>query len=428
MTPEQIEDLGPAFADYLQQFLFCCGHTQNFHLLGVYCRGLLSDLPRKTCEPIALASGTAVRTLQAFLRRSDWSFPQVRDLLQRYVAGYLPALPGDDLGVVGVVDETATKKKGTKTPGVQRQHCGELGKTENCIVTVHIGVAKGRYKTLIDADLYLPQSWDADRDRCRAALIPDDVTYRPKWQIALGQLGRAVGNGVRFDWLTFDEEYGGRPGFLVGLDGRGLRFVGEVPKSFACYARRPRAGEAGHRADDLARHSPTFTGQPWREVRLARQTLGEQVWEAKAVRVWLSDGGRPSERTYWLIWARCPRTGEEKYFVSNAPAGAALELLLRVGFRRWNVEHGFRLSKGEIGLRHFEGQSYRSLLRHLVLCLVALTFVAGRAADLRGGKPGGDGGAGVPGPERGVRDLARGAAADDPSGVHVGGHLLSPAA
>jgi hypothetical protein len=32
MTPEQIEQLGPAFADYLQQFLFCCDYTQTFHL------------------------------------------------------------------------------------------------------------------------------------------------------------------------------------------------------------------------------------------------------------------------------------------------------------------------------------------------------------------------------------------------------------
>jgi SRSO17 transposase len=428
MTPEQIENLGPAFADYLQQFLFCCGHTQTFDLLGSYCRGLLSDLDRKTCEPIALYAGVAVRTLQEFLRHSAWSFPQVRDLLQRHVAQQVTGLPGDDLGTVGLVDETGTKKKGLKTPGVQRQRCGELGKTENCIVTVHIGVAKGRYKTLIDADLYLPQSWDQDRDRCREAAIPGDVVYRPKWQIALGQIDRAVANGIAFDWLTFDEEYGSRLGFLLGLDGRGLRFVGEVPKSFACYARRPPAGEAGHRADNLARHSPAFTGQPWRVVRLARQTLGEQVWEAKAVRVWLSDEGRPSERTYWLIRARCPRTGEEKYFVSNAPAGTSVELLLRVGFRRWNVEHGFRLSKGEIGFRHFEGQNYVALMRHLVLCLVTLTFVAGQAADLRGEKSGGDRGASVPGADCGVRGLAGKVARDDPGGVHVGGHFLSPAA
>src|SRR5947209_13277178 len=185
MTAEQIEALGPAFADYLQQFLFCCDYTQTFDLLGVYCRGLLSDLDRKTCEPIALYAGVAVRTLQEFLKDHRWSFAAARGALQRHVAAVLPGHAGEGLGTVGLIDETATRKKGTKTPGVQRQHCGELGKVENCIVTVHLGVARGRYKTLLDADLFLPQSWDQDRGRCREAGIPDDLRYRPKWQIAL---------------------------------------------------------------------------------------------------------------------------------------------------------------------------------------------------------------------------------------------------
>src|SRR5438067_1720206 len=201
MTPEQIEALGPAFADYLQPYLFCCDYTQTFDLLGVYCRGLLSDLERKTCEPIALAAGVAVRTLQEFLRDHRWSFAQARTTLQRHVAATLPGLPADDLGTVGLHDDTGTVKSGRCTPGVQRQYCGEVGKLENCIVTVHTGLARGRSKTLFDADLFLPQSWDDDRDRCKKAGIPDEVVYRPKWQIALAQLDRAVQNGIRFDWF-----------------------------------------------------------------------------------------------------------------------------------------------------------------------------------------------------------------------------------
>jgi SRSO17 transposase len=425
MTPEQIEDLGPAFADYLQQFLFCCDYTQTFALLGAYCRGLLSDLDRKTCEPIALAAGIAVRTLQEFLRDHRWSFAQARDRLQQHIAAALPRLPDDDLGCVGLHDETGTVKDGAHTPGVQRQYCGEVGKIENCIVTVHTGVAKGRYKTLFDADLFLPESWDQDRDRCQAARIPADVRYRPKWQIALEQLDRARANGIHFDWLTFDEGYGDKPGYLEGLDGREVRYAGEVPKSFRCFGRRPRPGQAASRADDLVRHSPSFHRQPGQRVRLARQTVGVQEWEVKAARVWLAGG---AGRTYWLVWARDRRTGEEKYFVSNAAAAEPVERLVRVAFCRWNVEHGIRLSKGEIGFRHFEGRSYVALLRHLVLCCVTLTFVSGRAANLRGEKPGGDGGAGLPGAEPGLPSVAGPAAGDDPTGVHVRGHRLPPAA
>src|SRR2546425_1284088 len=83
---------------------------------------------------------------------------------------------------------------------------------------------------------------------------------------------------------------------------------------------------------------------------------------------------------------RCPR---------RSPAGAA-------AFVRWNVEHLFRVAKTEVGLTHFEGRSYVSLMRHLALCLVVLAFVALHTVRLRGGKPGGDGGASVPGLGMGV--------------------------
>lgn len=428
MTAEEIRALGSAFSDYLQQFLFCCGYTQTFRLFEVYCQGLLSDLPRKSAEPIALASGTAVRTLQEFLKDHVWSYRQTRDTLHDHVATLLPTVPADDLGTVGLVDETATVKKGRLTPGVHRQWCGERGKKENCLVTVHTGVVRGRYHTLLDADLFLPEAWDLDRDRCRAAGIPDAVHYRPKWQLAARQLLRLQANGVHLDWVTFDEGYGSKPDFLLELDRQQLRYVGEVPKSFACHTTRPRAGQAGHRADDLVRHSPVFHQQPWQSFRLPRQTVGEQVWEAKAARVWLSCGGEPSVGTYWLVWARNVATGEEKYFVSNAAEEVALAVLLRVPFVRWNVEHSFRLSKTELGFRHFEGRSYTGLLRHLMLCLVTLTFVAGQTAELRGEKSGGDGRAGVPGSELAVPGVAGAAAADDRVGVCGRGHRLSPAA
>lgn len=425
MTAEQIEALGPAFADYLRPFLYCCDYTQTFALLTVYCRGLLSNLPRKTCEPIALAAGVAVRTLQQFLKDHCWSFQRVRTLLQEHLAHLLPGLPADDLGSVGLHDETGTVKSGRCTPGVQRQYCGEVGKLENCIVTVHTGVARGRYKTLFDADLFLPKSWDQDRDRCQEAGIPDDVVYRPKWQIALGQLDRALANGLRFDWFTFDEGYGDKPGYLQGLDDRQQRYVGEVPRSFRCFGSRPRRGQTASRADDLVRHSPRFYGQAWQGVGLARQTLGAQTWEVKAARVWLAWGGAG---TYWLLWARNGRTGEEKYFVSNAAADEPVARIVRAGFCRWNVEHGLRLSKGEVGFRHFEGRDYTALLRHLTLCCLTLTFVAGHAAGLRGEKSGGDGGAGLPRPELGVPAVAGAAAGDEPTAVYVGGHCLPPAA
>lgn len=433
MTEQQLQQLGPALAGFLDRFLFCCNYTQTFAHLGTYLCGLLSDLPRKSVEPIALRAGTPVRTLQEFLKDHGWDYQRFRQQLHLHLAALLPTLPTDDLGVVGLLDETSARKHGRKTPGVQRQYLGCLGKVENGIVTVHLGLCQGRFKTLLDADLFLPQAWSDDRARCREAGIPDDVVYRPKWQIALEQLDRARAHGVALDWLTFDEGYGQSPGFVRGLDERQQRFVGEVPRSFSCLAARrdgrpPAATVPPRTAEEVMRVCAAFRGQPWQVLRLARQTLPDQVWRVKAARVWLHSAGGWSAGTYWLVWASNDETGEEKFFLSNAPAATAVEVLVRVGFRRAHVEHSFRVCKSELGFTHYEGRNYLGLLRHLSLCLGALAFVAEHTEQLRGGKPGPHAGTGVPSAGGAVPQLAGAVAGDERVGAGGGGHRLSPEA
>src|SRR6202042_2246886 len=97
-------------------YLFCCAYTQTFAHLRTYVIGLLSDLPRKSVEPIALRAGTPVRTLQEFLRDHSWDYERLRQQQQQHTAALLPSLPTDALGVVGLIDETSSRKQGTKTP------------------------------------------------------------------------------------------------------------------------------------------------------------------------------------------------------------------------------------------------------------------------------------------------------------------------
>jgi hypothetical protein len=129
-----------------------------------------------------------------------------------------------------------------------------------------------------------------------------------------------------------------------------------------------------------------------------------------------------------LIWAKNVATGEEKYFLSNAPATAKLERSVRVAFRRWNVEHGIRVAKSEIGFTHYEGRSYTALMRHQTLCLLMLTFVAEHTERLRGEKPGADDGAGVQWLEPDVRGVARESAGDEPPPTPLGHDCLPPGA
>lgn len=415
MTDQDIARLGPAFASFLRRFRPCFLQDRTAAHFDGYCRGLLSDLPRKTVEPIALASGTAVRTLQEFLVTASWDHGLARDTLQRHLAGVLATLPADPLGTVGVIDETSCLKKGDKTPGVRRQYLGCVGKIDNGIVTVHVGVACGRFQALLDADLYLPKSWDEDRPRCEEAGIPGDMHYHPKWRIALDQYLRLRRNGVRFDWLTFDEGYGSKVPFLTILSLAGQKFVAEVPVSFAARL----GGEDGsRRAEEVLTAEDARRG---RRFRFRRETRADQWWRAKAVPV------RVRGLAYTLVVAINQATAEVKYFATNA-TGEPLRRVLAVAFRRATVEHSFRLGKQEAGLMHYEGRQYVGLMRHLTLALIVMGFVSVHTDRLRGEKPEGDEGAGLPGVERAMRGAV------PPEAGHAGGQPrgrgdpLSPAA
>src|SRR5260370_465353 len=113
------------------------------------------------------------------------------------------------------------------TSGVQWQYCGRLGKTANCVVTVQLAFSSydTRFRTMLDTELFLPESWSTDRERCRKAGIPDHVVYRPKHHIALELLDRAEANGVHLEWITADIWYSEKPDFLAGLDQRNRRNV-----------------------------------------------------------------------------------------------------------------------------------------------------------------------------------------------------------
>lgn len=409
MDAGQIRNLQPRLMDYLARFADCFGRRDTREHLSVYVRGQLSDLREKSIEPIALKAGVRPRTLQEFVASYRWDEDGLRQRTHTIIASE-HASPRS----IGLIDETSDVKKGAKTPGVQRQYCGAVGKKENCIVTVHLGYAVDDFHCLLDGELFLPESWANDRERCREAGIPDTMVYRPKSEIALELYDRAVANGVRFEWLTFDEWYGSKPPFLRALDERGQKFVGEVPKSFTAWTEPPRVTKrpyrrrgrgrprrtprvvAGSRVPmtvaEMMRFHRGLREQAWKRYRVKDGEKGPMVWEIKQTLIYPKDEEGLPARPYHLIVARnVLEPGEIKYFVSNAPPGTSVQTMLLVAFSRWRVERCFEDEKGELGLDHYEGRLYQGLKRHLIITAVSHLFLAKVHQDLRGEKPGVDG-------------------------------------
>ena len=415
MDIPQIRRLKPALKKFLKWFDDCFPRKDTRAHLPVYISGQLSDIPEKSVEPIAINAGVPVRTLQEFLSQHRWDDDRARDRLQQIVRDE-HAGPNS----VGVFDETSDVKKGDKTPGVQRQWCGSVGKKENCIVTVHLAYARDGFHCLLDGELYLPESWSEDRARCREAGIPDDLVYRPKWKIALELYDRAADNGLHFDWMTFDEGYGSKPELLRELSARDQKFVGEVPRNFMGWIKAPRIVSRkyrkhgrgrGRRAPRLASGSPParrvdamldqagFRDQPWVRWRIKDGHKGPMVWEVKYLRFHPVDAdGLPGDPLYLIVARDVLNPGELKFFVSNAPVGTSVQAMLLVAFSRWRVERCFEDQKSEIGLDQYEGRRYQGLKRHMLLSCISYLFLSRMRQEFGGEKPGADR---VPDPHRG---------------------------
>ena len=398
MTYEQVESLGPALGVFLDNFRHCFVRKPTFEHLKQYVSGLMADVDRKSIEPIALGADVAPRTLQEFLSHLSWGHERAEAALHRRVADR--PVQGTR---IGVIDGSGYPKQGDKTPGVQRQWCGQLGQVANCVVGQHLlwtdNHPSNPFGCLLCSDLYVPMGWIGDPELRKEAHIPPELVYRPKWKMAVEQVERAMGHGVKFDWITFDEEYGSQPPFWYELDRLGLSAIGEVKSSFhvwplwpACLSLHP--AHAPKSVEHVCKFSPKFVDQPWQKLKIKDTTRGPMVWEVKAARVHLviapdeqHPKPRPTDREYWLIFARNPRDRSVKYFVSNAPASTELIEMLRVGFGRWHIEKSFERAKQDIGLDAFEVRTYRSLQRHWLCSMIAMLFLAEQTTRLRGEKP-----------------------------------------
>src|SRR5271165_6466175 len=168
---------------FLQRYLPRFYRVEQHELLRVVLQGKLSNLQRKTSEPIAHLAGRHRKPVQHFVGAGAWDDEAVLAELRQHVAEEL----GDPEGVL-VVDGSGFPKKGTASCGVARQWCGRLGKVDNCQVGVFLAYATPRGCALLEGRLYLTEDWAADASRRLATQVPATVVFQEKWRISLEQL------------------------------------------------------------------------------------------------------------------------------------------------------------------------------------------------------------------------------------------------
>jgi SRSO17 transposase len=199
-SEEQEKDWSAQLPPWAAPFLAALAHRAQRRWAPVYLAGLLGPGQRKSAT--ALAEQVAPEDswqIHHFVATSPWPTEPLEGVLAQK-AQQLVGGPGSHL----IVDDTALVKQGRRSVGVAHQYCGELGKKANCQCLVSLTLARNEVPVPVALRLYLPQAWCQDPDRRQKCGVPNEVAYRPKWQMAVEEIDRLSKAGVRFGDVLAD--------------------------------------------------------------------------------------------------------------------------------------------------------------------------------------------------------------------------------
>lgn len=375
---------------FLQRYLPRFYRVEQHELARVVLQGKLSNLQRKTSEPIAYQAGVERKPVQHFVGAGCWDDESVMAELRQHVAEELA-----DADAVLVLDPSAFPKSRSQSCGVARQWCGRLGKIDNCQIGVFLGYVSAQGQVLVDRRLYLPVDWANDPERRDKTHVPESVSFQETWRIGLDLIDRS-GADLPFAWIAGDDEFGRCAAFRAALRYRRLQYVLDVP----CNTLIRDLGEVPEPGANLPpwrRVDAWAQAQPksrWCKLRLGAGSKGPKV--VRALEAWVQTkdeegcvGGR--ER---LVVVRTVGTEPRCWYtLSNAAAEIPLVCVVEAHSRRHGIEELFGVGKGEVGLDQYEVRSWVGWHHHMTLSMLALWFLQRERNRMGGKNPGSDGAA-----------------------------------
>ena len=374
----------------------CMQQERTRRHLGVCVEARLHDGRRKTHQPAGMRlaqSDTDADALRQRINRSylaDWSDMEVRRRLFQVAQAVMP----DAFALI--VDDTGIEKKGTKSPGVQRQYTGTAGKITNCQVVVSTHLSSWQASLPMAMDLYVPdESWCRDHERRAAAGIPEEVRFRTKPSIALDQIRELFDRGARPEVVLADAGYGDNTEFRTALDELGLAYIvglsgnlkvwrpGQGPAPLPEYSGRGRPpsrrliGE--HKPVELRALAAELPESAWHSIDLRpgeRNPRTSRFAEVRVRSAHRASAGRPPgpERRLLIEWPEGD-PGPSHYFLGSV-MDVTLQELARMAKHRWRVERDYQDAKQEVGLDQYEGRRWVGFNHHITICMAAMTYLA----------------------------------------------------
>ena len=349
-----------------------------------YVSGLLRMETERTISNISRKTKQSMQNMQHFISNSPWSARKLLDRIREAM------LERDELreGAMLLLDESGNEKSGKQSLGSSRQYNGRQGKVDHSQVGVFLSLAKGRFSSWIDGEVFLPEVWFGEdyAEHRRRTGIPSDRQFMSKPELGLQMIRRAKANAVPFEAVACDTLYGRSSAFRDQLAAENIEYYADVPSNTRIYLEPPAVGiprnKRGRKASkervlspkalrvDQLRHHPDTV---WQSVELRASERGMLISDFAVMPVWTVREDLSICQETLII-----RRYEKKcsYTLSNAPHTTPLATLARRKSQRFFIEHDNQNAKSEYGWDEFQTIGLLAWEHQLALTILAAWFIA----------------------------------------------------
>ncbi len=359
------------------------------YLEGIFC----AERGKRNIERmVEEVSGSEYESLQHFISNSPWDSEGLMLELAKNVSRKL-----QPYGKIGcTVDEKSHLKKGTKSVGVARQYAGTSGKVDNCQVAVYLSLTAGKYSSLTNFRLFIPQQWIDNPKRCQKAGIPKSrMIFNTKQQLALEMIREHIDHGVNFDYVNGDGLYGNGFEFSKGLASLGVNYILETHCDQLIFTQEPRiavpVAEPGKRGRQpslpksdshgitVKEYAKSLRKPDFKEVRIRPTTKGWLTAWMHVATVWVWDkkaGDRQAIQQTLVIRKPIDKKDKIKYSLSNISQQAqSIEEFAFMQAQRFWIERCFRDDSHDLGMSDYQVRTYKGFFNHMALTCVAMEYI-----------------------------------------------------
>ena len=347
-----------------------------------YLEGLLLPAERNktltalaNTEPVVGAQRKEAQSLQWFLSESRWDAKEVNERRLELLFEAASTAPHGE-GVL-IIDEHGDRKWGKRTAHVGKQWLGNLGKTDNGVVSVSsLWAEEGVYYPL-EVEPYTPKHHFEGGT--------SDPRFRTKLKIAQQLVERSVAMGVPFRAVVADSFYGEDEDFKHTLSSLGVGYVLALKESHSWWHKEGTIGALWEAALAAGWKNAQEPGQWKRVVRTFRDGHRETWWvlevkagpyspqKARRAVVVSVDPERLPRLGTWYLTTDLPAPGSERAKESELAPASVAEVVRLFGLRMW-VEQSYKQVKHALGFSDYQVRSDTAIRRHWQLVFCAFSF------------------------------------------------------